>query len=74
MYKLAALAVAAVVAAAAFSGPAVARERSHSGQKMKHGGDNYRGGDRHRRRGGVAIGIGENGVFISKKRKHRRNH
>lgn len=65
----AALALSTVLAVSAFSAPAQAYEHRDG----VHHDRGHHNGDRHRHhRGGLKIGLGEDGIFISK--GHRRHH
>ena len=68
----AALALTTLIGVSAFSAPAAeARDRDRA-----HHGDRHHGhGDRHRsRKGGLRIGIGDDGIYISKRKRHRHHH
>lgn len=77
MLRLSALAISGVLAAGLMVGTAQAGDYgdNHRGDRMEHRDHDRDHGDRHHRRGGkLVIGLGEDGVFIDKRRRHHRHH
>lgn len=64
----AALALGTMLVATSYSAPAA--EAHDRGRDRMHHGDHHHHGDRHHRRNKLRIGIGSDGIYISKKRRH----